>query len=81
MNKIFHCNVAQLIEKLKLFPQDAPVLVSGYENGFENFSDPVVVKVVHKSDADYWDGEFQETEASDNDVTEIIVLRRLVRYV
>jgi len=33
--KNYKYTVAELIEKLKSFPDDLPVFVSGYEGGFE----------------------------------------------
>ena len=46
--EVFHFTVGQLVEILKSLPQDLPVLTSGYENGFEKFYPPGVVKVKHE---------------------------------
>jgi hypothetical protein len=40
-------------------PPDLPVLVSGYENGYENFYPPKVTKLKHEPDNMYYDGQFQ----------------------
>jgi len=51
--------VGELIEILKEHPKDMPVIVSGYENGYENFSYPIVQKVKHLPENTYYDGQFQ----------------------
>lgn len=79
MNKAIDYTVKDLIEDLKKLPQDFPVLVSGYEDGFENILKPKTLKVKHKPKNAYWSGEFQETEKTDNDTFDAIVLRRKVR--
>ena len=42
---IFNYTVGELIEVLKEYPKDMPVIVSGYESGYENFYLPIVQKV------------------------------------
>ena len=61
-SKIYNYTVGELIEILKSYPDDMPVLVSGYENGYENFYHPSVQKVGHLPENKYWDGEFQIDE-------------------
>lgn len=46
--EVFHSTVGQLVDLLKTLPQDLPVLTSGYENGFENFHEPEIIKVKHE---------------------------------
>ena len=60
--KIFNFTVGELTEILKEYPQDMPVIVSGYESGYENFYHPIVQKVNHIPENMYWDGEFQIDE-------------------
>ncbi|MEZ5072700.1 MAG: hypothetical protein R2751_17505 [Bacteroidales bacterium] len=67
--------VGELIEILKQYPNDLPVLVSGYENGYENFYPPTVKKVKHFPKNKYWDGEFQENENG----SDALILERRVR--
>ena len=67
--------IAQLITELQKYPQDMPVLVSGYENGYENFYHPYVIKVSHFPDNSHWDGQFQ----LDDKGTEVLLLEREVR--
>jgi hypothetical protein len=78
---VFHYTVGQLVEVLKSLPQDLPVLASGYENGFENFYPPGVIKVRHEPENMYYDGEFQVGEDGDEETFDAVVLRRVVRDV
>jgi len=71
--------VATFIEALKKFPQDAPVVVSGYESGYEDVLSPKLLKVQQQKGNKYWDGEFQEVEQSDNETLDAVVLSRKVR--
>jgi hypothetical protein len=77
--EVFHYTVGQLAEVLKSLPQDLPVLTSGYENGFENFYPPGVIKVRHEPENMYYDGEFQVAEDGDEVTFDAVVLRRVVR--
>ncbi len=58
-NKRFNFSVGELIEILKNFPIDMPVIVSGYEDGYENFYYPEIIRVRHEPDNMYYSGEFQ----------------------
>ena len=60
--RIFNFTVGELTEILKEYPKDMPVIVSGYESGYENFYHPIVQKVKHIPENMYWDGEFQIDE-------------------
>ena len=77
--EVFHYTVGQLVEILKTLPQDLPVLTSGYENGFENFYQPGIIKVKHEPENPYYDGEFQVAEAGDEETFDAVVIRRVVR--
>ena len=77
--EVFHYTVGQLAEILKSLPQDLPVLTSGYENGFENFYPPGVIKVKHEPENMYYDGEFQVAEDGDVGTFDAVVIRRVVR--
>jgi len=72
------CNftVGELIKTLQQYPEDMPVVVSGYENGYENFYQPHVKKVKHLPENPYWDGQFQ----LDENGTEVLLLEREVRH-
>jgi len=73
--EIYHFTVGDLIKILQAYPEDMPVVVSGYEGGYENFYSPVVKKVVHQPENPYWDGQFQP----DDHGTEVLILEREVR--
>jgi hypothetical protein len=76
MNKdIYNFTVGELIKILQQYPEDMPVVVSGYENGYENFYHPIVKKVKHRPENPYWDGQFQ----LDDNGKEVLLLEREVR--
>lgn len=75
-NTIYHFTVRELIKFLQLYPEDMPVVVSGYEDGYENFYQPCVKKVKHMPENPYWDGQFQP----DDHGTEVLLLEREVRH-
>ena len=75
----FHFTVAQLIDALKLLPPDLPVVVSGYENGYENFFQPYVSKLKHEPENPYYDGEFQTADEGEKDTFDALILQRVVR--
>ena len=74
-DKIFNFTVGELREILESYPDDMPVIVSGYENGYENFYHPIVQKVEHLPENKYWDGEFQIDEKG----IDALILERKVR--
>ena len=77
--KAYHYTVSQLIEILKTFPQDLPILTSGYENGFENFHPPEETTVTHEPENPFYAGEFQTISKDVDDSFNVVVLRRVVR--
>jgi len=77
--EVYNSTVGQLVEILKTMPQDLPVLTSGYENGFENFYPPSIIKVEHEPENPYYAGEFQVAEGGDVGGFDAAVLRRVVR--
>lgn len=81
MNKkdIFYFTAGQLIKILETVPENFPVLVSGYENGFENFYEPEIVELKHEPDNLYYNGEFQPSDENDKNIFKAIVLMRVVR--
>jgi hypothetical protein len=66
--EMFHFTVGQLVDFLKTLPQDLPLLTSGYENGFENFYQPGIIKVKHEPENMYYEGEFQNSDEEDQDI-------------
>ncbi len=57
--EIFHFTVGDLKKILEEFPDGMPVLVNGFEGGYENFSHPYVIKVEHYPENHYTEGEFE----------------------
>lgn len=76
---IFEFTAGELIEWLKALPQDLPVLVSGYENGFDNTYAPQIIELKHGPENMFYDGEFQLTDDDDKDTFKAIVLMRADR--
>lgn len=72
---VYSFTVGELIQILQQYPDDMPVVVSGYENGYENFYHPYVKKVKHLPENTYYDGQFQ----LDDHGTEVLLLEREVR--
>jgi hypothetical protein len=71
--------VAQLIEILKTFPADLPVLVSGYESGYECFYHPEILKLVKRPENMYYDGEYQIAATGESPDLSAVVLTRVLR--
>ncbi|TRZ74413.1 MAG: hypothetical protein D4R93_06625 [Deltaproteobacteria bacterium] len=71
--------VGELIRLLESLPPDLPILVSGYESGFENFYQPYVVRLNHLPDNPYYEGEFQLANKDDKEWIEGVVLTRVNR--
>ena len=69
----------KLIEILKTFPQDIPVLVNGIESGYENFYHPSVVKMKHVPDNWYKDGEFEVCHDGGEGTFDAVLLERVNR--
>lgn len=65
---------AELIEHLRSLPPDRPVLVEGYENGWDEVCSVRVLGVEKVLNANDWDGEFREPEASGHEVEPAILL-------
>lgn len=59
----------ELIAKLQTLPPETPVLVEGYENGFDDIVRVGQEKVVRYRRAQEWDGEYQPPESFSNSDT------------
>ena len=79
MDKHIQFTVAQLIEKLKEFPQDMPVLTTGYEIEYENILPPRRTKVKYIPDEPYYNGQYKESASDESKSFDAIVLEREVR--
>ena len=75
----FYFTAGQMLDILKSFPKELPVLVSGYESGYENFFQPYIMNLKHEPEISYIDGEFQSAEDGDKEVFEAVVLQRVLR--
>ena len=74
--------VAELIKALQQFPPDMRVVVSGYEEGYENMLTPKIEKLEQNPDNPYWEGEFQAPgQLEGGQLTEAVVLQRVFRNV
>jgi hypothetical protein len=80
MNTNDTITVKELIHILQTMPQDLPVLVSGYENGYEHFNQPKIIKVIHCPENMYYDGEYQTPDERDNAKRiQAVILERKLR--
>ncbi len=76
----FNFTVGEMIEVLKSFPSDLPVITNSFNSGYENIVRPCVIKVKHKPENTYHTGEFQYAKENDKDTFEAVALLRSVRY-
>ena len=72
--------VKGLIDELAKFPPDVPVVVDGYEEGFEQLDTDRLstVSMRHKPDHADWEGEYEDASwnPGDNDLTAVRIGRR-----
>lgn len=54
--------VAELIEKLKTFPQDALVVTEGYEDGYDTFKKISLIAIEINPKKDWWVGQYMDSE-------------------
>ena len=78
-DKIIYFTVGELMDILKEHPKDMPVVVSGYESGYENFYHPFVGKVEQQPENSYHDGQFQLVDVSSENTFDALVLERQLR--
>jgi len=71
--------IAQLIEELKKFPPEMPVITSGYEGEYENIISPKRIKVKFVPNEPYYNGQFQQTDEPEENVFEAAVIALEVR--
>ncbi|MCF8219427.1 MAG: hypothetical protein K9J21_10670 [Bacteroidales bacterium] len=71
----YNFTVGELIKILQQYPGDMPVVVTGYESGYENFYPPFVKKVIHLPENPYFEGLFQIDDSGE----EVLLLEREVR--
>lgn len=66
--------VKDLIDKLKALPAEAPVLVQGYEDGFDNIVAVEEIAVAKKPDAADYNGEYEEAAEKDQNVIRVAII-------
>ena len=71
--------VAKLIEELKKFPQDMPVITNGYEGEYENILPPKIISVKFVPDQPYYDGQFHLVDKNDPAAFKTVAIEREVR--
>lgn len=71
--------VKELIEILEAFPANLPVLVSGYESGYDCFCHPEVRDLVRKSENMYRDVEYQTPVKGEAPEFSALILERVNR--
>lgn len=71
--------VGQLIEALKTFPPDMPIITSGYEDEYENVVLPKKIVVQHQPNQPYYTGQYHACDATDAGSFEAVVIEREVR--
>lgn len=79
MNKEDVTTVGELSRILEKLPSDLPVLVSGYENGYDHFYSPYLKTVEHHPENPYYDGEYQDAESRISKTIEVLILQRMQR--
>ncbi len=62
----------ELITRLRVLPPDTPVLVEGYENGFDDVIELKGQDVVRYRHAQPWDGQYQPPERFEEPATGIV---------
>lgn len=65
-------NAKELIAKLQALPPETPILVEGYETGFDDIVELGQEKVVRYRRAQEWDGEYQTPEQFSNSETGVL---------
>lgn len=68
--------VSELISILKDYDPDLPVVVSGYEDGFEEFSIRIL-PLEYVPEAPYYSGEFQEAHDSASALEMLCIIRNM----
>ncbi len=70
---------AQLIEELKKFPPEMPVVTSGYEGEYENILPLKIISVKYIPDEPYYNGQFQCVNEAEIDAFSVVAIEREVR--
>jgi hypothetical protein len=65
--------IAELIEKLREFPQDARVIVNGYEGGYEDVTGVNAIPIKLNVHTEDYYGPHDDPERGDADETAILI--------
>lgn len=76
---VFQFTVGELVGILKSMPQDLPLLVNGYNSGYENVYYPEIRNLTHDVESMEFDGEFQIADENNTGSFEAVILERVVR--
>jgi len=68
--------VRELIEALKRFSGEMPVLTDGYEGGYEEIRNHKSVDVIHEPQKTAYDGEYQDAEVKTAGSIKVVVIGR-----
>ena len=71
--------VAKLIDELKKFPPDMPVITNGYEDQYENILPPKTISVKYVPGQPYYYGQFHYANQPDNKAFKALAIEREVR--
>jgi len=69
--------VKDLRKALRSLPDDAPVLVPGYEDGYEYAAAPVIATMAFEEGSPGWSGQWQELDLPDyttRSIARVVVL-------
>ncbi|MEI9478441.1 MAG: hypothetical protein WCO26_17965 [Deltaproteobacteria bacterium] len=69
--------VKELIELLKQFPSEAPVLIPGYEDGWDEVLRIELTNVTRNSKARWYNGTWEEASRKASDSSEAVLIHRI----
>ncbi len=69
-------NVKELIQLLSRFPDETRVITNGYEDDYEDIRVPREIAVIHKPDAPWYMGEWEEKDGKEDGAIRAILISR-----
>ncbi|MEI9479140.1 MAG: hypothetical protein WCO26_21560 [Deltaproteobacteria bacterium] len=69
--------VKELIEQLKQFPSKAPVLIPGYEDGWDEVFRIELKNVTRNPKARWYNGTWEEASKKASDFSEAVLIHRI----
>ena len=68
--------VKELKDKLSEFPDDMTVVVSGYEDGYDDiYSDVEKIMIYKRQNKCWWEGDYRNQIPNDTELTDVVFLR------